>query len=74
MTIFVNGPWLTTLCEMTITKVETEWGRVFKRVWVAALLFPSLVQSSLLPRYHHVEHLLTPFSWTLLSGAENIRR
>ena len=53
-----------------MTKVETEWGRVCKRVWVAALLFPSLVQSSLLPRYHHVEHLLTPFSWTLLSGAQ----
>ena len=46
------------------------WGGVSKRVWVAALLFPSLVQGSLLRRYHHVEHLLTPFCWTLLSGAK----
>ena len=55
-----------------MTRVETEWGGVgcVKRVWVAALLFPSLVQWSLLRRYHHLEHLLTPFSWTLLSGAQ----
>ena len=46
------------------------WGGVSKRVWVAALLFSSLVQGSLLRRYHHVEHLVTPFSWTLLSGAK----
>ena len=55
---------------MTMTRVETEWGEVRKRVWVAALLFPSLVQYSLLRRDHHVEHLITPFSWTLLSGAK----
>ena len=47
-----------------------EWGGVSKRVWVAALLFPSLVQCSLLRRFHHLEHLLMPFSWTLLSGAK----
>ena len=46
------------------------WGGVSKSVWVAALLFASLVQGNLLRRYHHVEHLLTPFSWTLLSGAK----
>ena len=46
------------------------WGGVSKRLWVAALLFPSLVQCSLLRRYHHLEHLITPFSWTLLSGAQ----
>ena len=46
------------------------WGGVSKRVWMAAFLFASLVQGSLLRRYHHVEHLLTPFSWTLLSGAK----
>ena len=48
-----------------MTGVETEWVGVSKRVWVAALLFPSLAQCSLLRHYHHLEHLLTPFSWTL---------
>ena len=46
------------------------WGGVSKRVWVTALLFPSLAQRSVLRRYHHLEHLITPFSWTLLSGAK----
>ena len=49
---------------MTITGRETEWSAlgVSKRVWVAALLFPSLVQYSVIRRYHHLEHLITPFS------------
>ena len=49
---------------------RVEWGGVSKRVWVATLLFPSLVQCSLLRRYHHLEHLITPCSWMLLSGAK----
>jgi len=59
-------------CEMTMTGGETEWSGVgvCKRVWVTALFFPSLVQCSLLRRFHHLEHLITPFSWTLLSGAK----
>ena len=69
--IFVDGPWIATSCEMTMTGGETEWGRVCKRVWVAALFSPSLVQCSVIRRYHRLEHLLTPFfSWTLLSGAK----
>ena len=48
------------------------WGGVSKRVWMAAFLFASLVQGSLVRRYHHVEHLLTPFSWTLLSDAKRL--
>ena len=67
---FVNGPWIATLCEMTITGVETEWEGACKRLWVATLLFPSLVQCSLLRRYHDLEHFLMPFTWTLLSGAK----
>ena len=57
---------------MTMTGGDTEWGGlgVSKRVWVAALLFPSLVQCSVIRRYHHLEQLVTPFSWTLLSGAK----
>ena len=57
---------------MTMTGGETEWGGlgVSKRVWVAALLFPSLVQCSVIRRYHHLEHLITPLSWILLSGAK----
>ena len=54
---------------MTMTGGETERGGVSKRVRVTALFFPSLVQCSLLRRYHHLEQLITPFSWTLLSGA-----
>ena len=49
---------------------RVRWCGVSKRVRVTAPLFPSLVQCSLLRRDHHVEHLLTPFSWTLLSGAK----
>ena len=45
-----------------MTGVETEWEEVCKRLWVAALLFPSLVQCSLLRRYHHLEHLGMPFT------------
>ena len=47
-----------------------EWGGVSKRVWVATLLSPFVVQCSLLRRYHHLEHLITPCSWMLLSGAK----
>ena len=76
VTIFVNCPWIATSCEMTITGREAEWSAlgVSKRVWVAALLFPSLVQCSLLRRYHHLEHLITPFNWMLLSGAKRHRQ
>ena len=28
VTIFVNGPWIATSCEMTMTGGETEWGGV----------------------------------------------
>ena len=49
---------------------RVEWGGVSKRVWVATLLFPSLVQCSLLRRYHHLEQWITPCSWMLLSGAK----
>ena len=57
---------------MTMTGRETEWGGlgVSKRVRVTALFFPSLVQCSLLRRYHHLEHLIRPCSRTLLSGAK----
>ena len=56
-----------------MTGVETEWEGVCKRLWVAALLFPSLVQCSLLRRYHHLEHLGMPFTsfiWILLSSTK----
>ena len=53
-----------------MTGRETEWGGVSKRVWVAALHFPSLVQCSVIRRYHHLEHLRTPCCWILLSGAK----
>ena len=49
---------------------RVEWGGVSKRVWVATLLSPFVVQFSLLRRYHHLEHLITPCSWMLLSGAK----
>ena len=52
---------------------RVEWGGVSKRVWVATLLFPSLVQCSLLRRYHHLEHLGMPFTsfiWILLSSTK----
>ena len=54
------GPWIATSCEMTMTGGETEWGGlgVSKRVWVAALPFPALVQCSVIRRYHHLEHLI----------------
>ena len=46
------------------------WGGVSKRLWVAALLSPSLVQCRVLRRSHHLEHVITPFSWRSKTSAD----